>query len=1162
MPSTLYVGLGVFEFQGRPGGVFKSTDGGATWHQSNTGLTNPDVRALTIDPQTPDTLYAVIDGGGVFKSTDGGASWSPSNTGLTSPSVESLAIDPVTPSTLYAGTNVGVFKSTDGGASWSPSNTGLTNLTVGVAAINPATPSTLYAGTRGGGVFKSTDGGASWNPSNTGLASLIIRALAIDPQTPDTLYAVIDGGGVFKSTDGGADWSPSNPGLPIPLDVQALAIDPGASSTLYAVIREGGIFKSTDGGASWSPSNSGLTNLTVGIVAIDPVVPSMLYAGTVVGLFKSTDGGASWNPSNAGLAGLNVKVVAIDPETPTTLYAGTVVGVFKSTDSGTTWSPSNTGLPGPDLDLLGIRALVIDPVTPGTLYAGTVAGVFKSTDGGASWSSSNTGLTISDVRALALDPVTPSTLYAGTGSNTGGDGVFKSTDGGASWNPTAGPQGRNIEVLAIDPVTASTLYAGTDQDGLFKTTDGGASWSPSNIGLTNPTLDFLGIRALAIDPLTPSTLYAGIVHDGVYKSMDGGANWSRSSTGLTSLDMWALVIDPVTPSTLYAGTGFPTAEGVFRSTDGGTTWHQSNTGLTNPDVRALAIDPLTPTLRYAGTAGRSVFAFQEVPTVTIAATDPTATEAGLTTGQFTVSRTEPTAAALTVFYTVGGTATAGSDYAALAESVTIPAGMASVVIVVTPIADDLVEPDESVVATLSSHPTYAVGVPGSAIVTIASQDVPPSPVSTVAIAATDPTATEAGLTTGQFTVSRTEPTAAALTVFYTVGGMATAGSDYGALPGSVTVPPGAASATVLVTPSDDTAVEPDETVVMTLSADPAYLVGVPGSATVTITSDDVPPAPVPDIDVQPTSWDYGAIPVGIASAKAFTVTNTGLATLNVTGTSLVGSVHGQFAIVNGGGAFSLAAGQSRQVTIQFVPTSAGVTSATFRLTSNDPDENPKDVPVNGTGNPAPTLLVSPPTGHAASPQVVDLGLFATALHQTVTDLTARHNGRDVTALLNDCLTRGTLASGGQTFRCPDVPMAFLGPGTHTLDFTAFFTGGLSASATVTWSVDDTPRGLTIFPPTGHYVLTQFFDLAILVNHRGRAIVGGRAVLNGVDVTTGLAACVTATPLGDGSIALVCPGLPAALLGPGVSTLEVTLRFDDGSSTDQSVDWSVHTNTEP
>jgi C1A family cysteine protease len=111
--------------------------------------------------------------------------------------------------------------------------------------------------------------------------------------------------------------------------------------------------------------------------------------------------------------------------------------------------------------------------------------------------------------------------------------------------------------------------------------------------------------------------------------------------------------------------------------------------------------------------------------------------------------------------------------------------------------------------------------------------------STITVTANDPTATEAGPTTGQFTITRTGATTSALTVNYAVSGSATSGSDYNSIGTSVTIPSGSASKTITVTPINDTAVENDETVVVTLSSNTAYTVGSPNSATVTITSDDV-----------------------------------------------------------------------------------------------------------------------------------------------------------------------------------------------------------------------------------------------------------------------------------------------------------------------------------
>jgi photosystem II stability/assembly factor-like uncharacterized protein len=115
--------------------------------------------ALAIDPTNPQVLYAGTDGDGVFKTTDGGASWSAASSGLTYFYILSLAIDPTNPQVLYAGTDgCGVFKTTDGGSSWSEASSGLANSNVLSLAIDPSNPQLLYAGTDGG-VFKTTNGG-------------------------------------------------------------------------------------------------------------------------------------------------------------------------------------------------------------------------------------------------------------------------------------------------------------------------------------------------------------------------------------------------------------------------------------------------------------------------------------------------------------------------------------------------------------------------------------------------------------------------------------------------------------------------------------------------------------------------------------------------------------------------------------------------------------------------------------------------------------------------------------------------------------------------------------------------------------------------------------------------------------------------------------------
>jgi lysophospholipase L1-like esterase len=227
--------------------------------------------------------------------------------------------------------------------------------------------------------------------------------------------------------------------------------------------------------------------------------------------------------------------------------------------------------------------------------------------------------------------------------------------------------------------------------------------------------------------------------------------------------------------------------------------------------------------------------------VTVAATTPSVAENSLTgTGVFTVSRTG-TGAALTIGYAVSGTATAGSDYFSLPGSVTIGANQSSATILVTPKDDGFAEGNETVIVTLSAGTGYTVGSPASATVTIIDDEPPPSSVSLAVTKATTNEGTPAD--PGIITVSRTGATTAALTVYYTLAGTASNGADYEQLNGSVTIGVGQGSAVINITPREDTFVEGNETVVLTLSADGAYVLGSPISGTVTIVDNDAPAGP-------------------------------------------------------------------------------------------------------------------------------------------------------------------------------------------------------------------------------------------------------------------------------------------------------------------------------
>jgi hypothetical protein len=221
------------------------------------------------------------------------------------------------------------------------------------------------------------------------------------------------------------------------------------------------------------------------------------------------------------------------------------------------------------------------------------------------------------------------------------------------------------------------------------------------------------------------------------------------------------------------------------------------------------------------------------PLVSIAATDSNASESGPSPGEFTVSRTGPTDAALAVSYGISGSAINGTDYKSggqpLMGWVTIAAGDSTAIIRIDPIIDYLVEGNETVVLSISDMPMYDLGSSATATVTIT--DNPP----VVSIVATDASATEGPSNPGQFTVTRTGPVDQPTTISLAITGTAFNGTDYTTLVGSVTIAAGSSSATITVNATLEMMPEGAETVILTVNASPAYVVGTPASATVTIT---------------------------------------------------------------------------------------------------------------------------------------------------------------------------------------------------------------------------------------------------------------------------------------------------------------------------------------
>jgi photosystem II stability/assembly factor-like uncharacterized protein len=554
-------------FAGTRGGLFISTDRGASWTRSDNGLPNGTVTAIAVSPDyaADRTIFFGTDMGRVQRSRDGGATWQTVYDTFFSPG--DIAISPqfATDRTVFLVLGYSGFKSTDGGDTWQS-----VSLPASTIRFSPdyANDHTLFAGATPGGVYRSTDNGFSWQQVNSGLnSSEYVHSLAISPNyaADRTLFAGT-GSGIFVTTNGGDTWSTAS-GISTET-VISLAVSPNFAVDRTVVAGTfGNLYISTDGGANWS-ALAGVFGRMLQALLFSPDFAGdhTLFVGSEAGFFTLVNTTGNWTTSNSGLGGTGTSTIALSPAfaTDQTLFAGAYGGgVQRSVDGGTNWQPINNGLGNFD-----VRALQLSPLFPSdhTLVAGTSDGVFISLDGGNSWRASSTGLTSMKVTALVISPAfaIDRTLFAGTEA-----GVFKSTDGGGNWTPaSSGLTDLNVLTMAISPAFASdrTLLVGTWGGGIAISVDAGDNWLSKNSGLEySPHVDSVAFSPnYAIDrELFTSTLT-------LYRSVDNGNSWSAANSGLTDTTIRSIALSPNygVDHTLLVGT----TSGDFSSTDSGAHW--------------------------------------------------------------------------------------------------------------------------------------------------------------------------------------------------------------------------------------------------------------------------------------------------------------------------------------------------------------------------------------------------------------------------------------------------------------------------------------------------------------------------------------------------------------------------------------------------------------
>jgi hypothetical protein len=265
---------------------------------------------------------------------------------------------------------------------------------------------------------------------------------------------------------------------------------------------------------------------------------------------------------------------------------------------------------------------------------------------------------------------------------------------------------------------------------------------------------------------------------------------------------------------------------------------KADTGVELTETAILTIDEGdTYTINESATAATVTVKDDDKPTVSLTATDATASETGKNnTGKFTITRTGANHEALVVPIVLTGTATKGTDYKTLSTSITIPAGKSSKVIEIKPKDDLLLEGTETIIATLGTGAFIASSEAKTGTISLSEDEVPD-----VTLKVTDAVATEPTTDKGTITVTRSGPTGAALVVDLDVTGTATNGTDYTTIADSVTIPAGKSFATITVAPTDDSTLEGSETVIVTLADSANYdLDSDTSSGTVTLKDNEKP----------------------------------------------------------------------------------------------------------------------------------------------------------------------------------------------------------------------------------------------------------------------------------------------------------------------------------
>jgi photosystem II stability/assembly factor-like uncharacterized protein len=647
-PRIVWVGTGEANNRNSVGwgdGLYKSTDGGATFRNVGLSTTHHIARVVT-HPTDSQRVYACATGHlwgysgdrGLFETTDGGASWRKLGGGLPDDGrtgCTDLVMDPSQPGTLYAafyhrlrkpwtfhsgGPNGGIFKSVDGGRSWRELTAGLPagetgRIGLDVYRRNPRILMAIVEAERGtdlsvpgSGLYRSEDGGESWQYVNTyNNRPFYYSQIRINPVDSSRVYVLTTR--FMVSQDGGRTLADGSEDQEVHGDYHALWLDPSNADRYYLGADKGASLTHDHGARFQLFDNLPIAQYyRIGVDMRDPyfVYGGLQDNGTFGGPSLSRDARGILNDESWKLHWGDGQDVQVDPTDWRTLYTEAENGSFRRYDvltrrySGAPPGPDNTlnwasvlgagSDPDSVLRFNWSAPLVMSPHDTRTLYLGGNH-VFRTADRGETWTILSPDLSTRD----------PEKTAAGRSGGLTPDNTGAETHG-------------TVTSVAESPVAPGVLWAVTDDGNVQLSRDAGGTWTnvrPRIRGV--PAGIWAGrVEASPHDPGTAFVTFDGhrsdVFRPWIFRTTDYGQSWSDIGAALPPDEVvHVLRADPRNPALLFAAT----ETGVFGTLDGGASWHRAGGNLPVVPVQDLVLHPRDHDL-VAGTHGRGIWILDDV----------------------------------------------------------------------------------------------------------------------------------------------------------------------------------------------------------------------------------------------------------------------------------------------------------------------------------------------------------------------------------------------------------------------------------------------------------------------------------------------------------------------------------------------------------------------